>query len=130
LGAILVLGVAYLIAQGLADAAPRALTRRTLAMSVAATLAYFALQTGAEALTAGTLPPTPAPDALGWAVLVLAVTTFGFVAVAQATLPLWAGHPAAAGLRVHLANGLYLNALTNRWLGSWSLPHLSKDMRP
>ncbi|WP_210526856.1 proton-conducting transporter transmembrane domain-containing protein [Rubellimicrobium arenae] len=130
LGSILVLGVAYLIAQGLADAAPRALTRRTLAMSVGATLAYFALQTGAEALTAGTLPPTPEPDALGWAVLVLAVATFGVVAVAQAALPLWAGHPAAAGLRVHVANGFYLNALTNRWLGGWSLSNPPKDIRP
>jgi hypothetical protein len=36
--------------------------------------------------------------------------------VAQALLPLWAGHPAAAGLRVHLANGLYVNAVLDRML--------------
>jgi NAD(P)H-quinone oxidoreductase subunit 5 len=35
--------------------------------------------------------------------------------------PLWAYHPAAAGLRVHLSNGLYVNALTDRMLGGWSL---------
>ena len=29
---------------------------------------------------------------------------------------------AAAGLRVHLANGLYVNALFDRLLGGWSLP--------
>ena len=121
LGAILVLGVAYLIAQGLADAAPRALTRRTVLASVAATAAYFALQTGAERLTAGTLPPTPAPGPLEWALIVLAIASFGVVAVAQATFPLWAGHPAAAGLRVHLSNGLYVNAVADRLLGGWSL---------
>jgi hypothetical protein len=94
-------------------------------MSVGATLAYFALQTGAEALTARTLPPTPAPDALGWAVLVLAIATFGFVAVAQATLPLWAGHPAVAGLRVHFANGLYRLCCRTRSEGELSLIPLS-----
>ena len=120
LGAILVLGVAYLIAQGLADAAPRALTRRTAAASLAATVSYFALQTGAEWLTRGILPPTPPPGPLEWALIVLAILSFGLVAVAQATFPLWAGHPAAAGLRVHLSNGLYVNALADRLLGGWS----------
>ena len=34
--------------------------------------------------------------------------------------PLWAYHPAAAGLRVHLSNGLYANAVFDRLLGGWS----------
>jgi NAD(P)H-quinone oxidoreductase subunit 5 len=34
--------------------------------------------------------------------------------------PLWAYHPAAAGLRVHLANGLYANAVFDRLLGNWA----------
>lgn len=120
LGAILVFGVAYLLAQGLADAAPRALTWRTAALSAIATVTYFTFHVGAELLTAGTLPPPPAPDGLAWAVIVLAVVSFGFAAIAQATFPLWAGHPAVAGLRVHLMNGLYLNALGNRLAGRWS----------
>lgn len=119
LGAILIFGVAYLIAQGLADLAPWSLTWRTAAMSAAATVGYFALQTGTTALSTGTLPPPPAPDGLIWAAIVLAVTSFGFAAVAQSTFPLWARHPAAAGLRVHLMNGLYLNALTDRMTGHW-----------
>ena len=121
LGAILVLGVAYLIAQGLADAAPRALTRRTGLASLAVTVGYFAFQAVAEGLTLGTLPPTPPPGPLEWALIVLAIASFGLVAVAQATFPLWAGHPAAAGLRVHLANGLYVNALSDRLLRGWSV---------
>lgn len=120
LGAILILGVAYLIAQGLADAAPRALTQRTALYAVAAAVSYFALQTGAEWLTAGTLPAAPAPGPLEWALMALAIFSFGLVAVAQATFPLWATHPAAAGLRVHLANGLYVNAVFDRLIGNWS----------
>jgi NAD(P)H-quinone oxidoreductase subunit 5 len=49
------------------------------------------------------------------------VISFGFVAVIQSLLPLWGGHPATAGLRVHLANGLYANALFDRMLGSWAI---------
>ena len=121
LGAILILGVAYLVAQGLADAAPRELGRRTALMSIAAALGYFLLHAGAGALTTGTLPPTPSAGPLEWTLIVLAVTSFGAVAVAQATFPLWAHHPAVAGLRVHLANGLYVNALLDRALGGWTV---------
>lgn len=120
LGAILIFGVAYLLAQGLADAAPQVLTRRTAVYSVAASISYFALQRGAEWITAGVLPDTPPPGPLEWALLVLAVFSFGLVAIAQAMFPLWAYHPAAAGLRVHLANGLYANAVFDRLLGGWA----------
>jgi NADH:ubiquinone oxidoreductase subunit 5 (subunit L)/multisubunit Na+/H+ antiporter MnhA subunit len=122
LGAMLVFGVSYLIAQGLADAAPGALTRRTAAASLAATLAYFGFQVGAQALWGAALPPVPAAGPLEWALIVLAVLSFGLVAFAQALLPHWAHHPATAGLRVHLANGLYLNALLDRFIGGFRTP--------
>ncbi|MFT5945342.1 MAG: NAD(P)H-quinone oxidoreductase subunit 5 [Yoonia sp.] len=119
LGAILIFGVAYLLAQGLADAAPRVLTQRTAAFSVAAAVGYFALQNGAEWITSGTLPATPAPGPLEWALIVLTLLSFGLVAVAQAMFPLWAYHPAAAGMRVHLSNGLYANAVFDKLLRSF-----------
>lgn len=120
LGAILIFGVAYLLAQGLADAAPRVLTRKTASYSIAAASGYFTLQTAAEWLTRGTLPAVPMPGRLEWTLMVLATLSFGAVAIAQALLPLWSNHPAAAGLRVHFANGLYLNAVLDRMLGGWT----------
>lgn len=121
LGAILIFGVAYLFAQGFADRAPRALTQRIAVNAFGASLGYFALQAGISKLLIGTLPATPAPGPLEWALIVLAVLSFGLVAVAQAMFPLWAYHPAAAGLRVHLSNGLYANAVFDRLLKGWSL---------
>jgi NAD(P)H-quinone oxidoreductase subunit 5 len=121
LGAILIFGVAYLLAQGFADAAPRPLTRKTALYACAAAVGYFALQTATEWLTAGVLPAPPAPGRLEWTLMALAVLSFGLVAVAQALFPLWASHPAAAGLRVHLSNGLYVNATLDRLLGGWSI---------
>jgi NAD(P)H-quinone oxidoreductase subunit 5 len=127
LGAILIFGVAYLIAQGLADSAPRALTQRTTLYSIATSISYFALQSAASYLTRDALPAVPAPGPLQWALIVLAVLTFGLVAVVQAMFPLWANHPAAAGLRVHISNGLYANAVFDRLLGGWSLGRTSQS---
>jgi len=120
LGAILIFGVAYLLAQGLADAAPRVLTRQTALYSLGVSFGYFALHDLAAWVSAGTLPAAPAPGPLQWALIVLAMVSFGLVAVAQATFPLWATHPAAAGLRVHLANGLYANAVFDRLIGNYA----------
>ena len=120
LGAILIFGVAYMLAQGFADAAPKALTQRTAVYAVATSIGYFALQMAATSLTAGVLPATPSPRPLEWALIVLAVLSFGLVAIVQAMFPLWAYHPAAAGLRVHLSNGFYANAVFNRLVGGWS----------
>ncbi len=121
LGAILIFGVAYMLAQGLADAAPRALTRRTVVYAVGTSVSYFALQAFAIRLTSGVLPVVPSAGPLEWALIVLAVFSFGLVAVVQAMFPLWAYHPAAAGLRVHLSNGFYANAVFDRLLGGWRL---------
>ena len=119
LGAILIFGVAYLVAQGLADTAPRALTQRTAVASLVAAVAYFGFQVIAAALWGPYLPVAPVPGPLEWALIVLALMSFGLVAVAQALFPHWAHHPAAAGLRVHLANGLYLNAVLDRMIGGF-----------
>ncbi|WP_238550613.1 proton-conducting transporter membrane subunit [Blastomonas sp. AAP53] len=121
LGAILIFGVAYLLAQGLAGAAPVALMRRMVAYSLVASLGYFMLHILADRLMLGTLPAAPAPGPLEWVLIVLAVVSFGLVAFAQSMFPLWAYHPAAAGLRVHLSNGLYANALFDRLLSGWAL---------
>jgi NADH:ubiquinone oxidoreductase subunit 5 (subunit L)/multisubunit Na+/H+ antiporter MnhA subunit len=119
LGTMLIFGVSYLIAQGLADAAPGALTRRTVAASTGAALAYFSFQVVAQVVWGPSLPAVPVAGALEWALIVLAVLSFGLVAFAQALFPLWAHHPSTAGLRVHMANGLYLNALLDRMIGGF-----------
>ncbi|MEH6696810.1 MAG: proton-conducting transporter membrane subunit [Hyphomonas sp.] len=116
LGAVLIFGVAYLVAQGFADKAPRTLTIYTVLFSVGAALGYFFLQRGIEALLKQDLPATPAPGPLEWALIILVLASFGMVAFAQASFPLWSSHPAFAGLRVHLANGFYVNALIDRLL--------------
>ncbi|QGX98553.1 oxidoreductase [Roseovarius faecimaris] len=119
LGAILIFGVAYLMAQGMADLAPTDLTRRTALTSLGAAVAYFAFQATAQLIWGPALPAAPVPGPLEWALIILAVASFGLVAFAQSLFPLWAHHPSTAGLRVHLANGFYLNALLDRAIGGF-----------
>ncbi len=121
LGAILIFGVAYMLAQGFADTAPKALTRRTAVYAMATSVSYFALQWATTAITANVLPPPPPPGPLEWALIALTAASFGLVAIGQAMFPLWANHPAAAGLRVHLSNGFYANAVFDRLIGAWSI---------
>jgi NAD(P)H-quinone oxidoreductase subunit 5 len=125
LGAILIFGVAYMLAQGLADKAPKALTQRTMVYAIATSVSYFALQVIVVWITSDALPLTPAPGPLQWALIVTAVISFGLVAIVQAMFPLWAYHPAASGLRVHLSNGFYANAVFDRLLGGWRLRRLT-----
>lgn len=128
LGAILIFGVAYMLAQGFADAAPKALTRRTVVYAMTTSVSYFALQMAATSLTAGVLPATPSPGPLEWALIVLAVISFGLVAIVQAMFPFWVYHPAVAGLRVHLSNGFYANAVFDRIVGGWSTRSASRSV--
>ncbi|MTI43220.1 NAD(P)H-quinone oxidoreductase subunit 5 [Roseibium hamelinense] len=121
LGTILIFGVAYLVAQGLADLAPADLTKRTALASLGAAVAYFAFQALAHGIWGPSVPAAPVPGPLEWALIVLAVASFGLVAFAQALFPLWAHHPSTAGLRVHLANGFYLNALLDRAIGGFRI---------
>lgn len=125
LGAILIFGVAYMLAQGLADEAPKALTQRTVVYAVATSIGYFALQVFTTWATSGALPRAPAPGPLEWVLIVLAVISFGLVAIVQAMFPLWAYHPAAAGLRVHISNGFYANAVFDRLLRGWVVRNAS-----
>ena len=79
-------------------------------------------------MTRAVLPPAPVPGPLEWALIMLTVVSFGIVAVIQAMFPLWANHPAAAALRVHLSNGLYVNAIFDRLLGGWALRKTSASI--
>lgn len=118
LGIILVFGVAYMFAQGLADTAPRPLMRRTMLYAAAMTVAYFVLQDLAGLVAGSAVPPVPAAGSLEWLLVAVALASFAVVAFAQALFPHWAGHPALAGLRVHLQNGLYADHLIERALFS------------
>ncbi|MDN2565545.1 NADH-quinone oxidoreductase subunit L [Aquibium sp. A9E412] len=125
LGAILVMALTLLLSQAAAGASSGPVIGRTAAAAGAVSVAYFALHAGAGALYAGVVPPPPAADALGYAIMALAVVSFAAVTVLQIVEPSRATAPFWRAARIHLANGLYVNAAFDRLIGALDRPAAS-----
>lgn len=118
LGAILVLGISMLVAPSMQRGHGMKLLARTAWAAAIATTAYFVLEANLVRMTASAVPAIPRPDATSGAIMVLALLSFAGVTVMQAMVPRWLQRPAWRAARVHLANGLYVNALFNRLVGA------------
>jgi NAD(P)H-quinone oxidoreductase subunit 5 len=128
LGVILVFGIGGLVAQGLADAAPRAFVFGIARASVLFASSYLSFQWVAQKLAAGTLPSTPQAGPMEWLLITLALVSFTVVTVLQALLPHWTNHPAVREMHVHATNGFYLNALIDRFASTWRTNPKSKEI--
>ena len=124
LGAIVLMGLAHLIANAIDERPNGYVIVRTLALAVAVAVAYFGLQFATEKLLAGSLPPVqPLRGPLDLLIVTGVVTAFGAVTVLQNMLPRHADAPVWQALYVHVANGLYVNTLANRLvLRFWPSP--------
>ncbi len=122
LGAILIMGLTLFIAQSAAGKLNAYVIGRTLAAATGVTIAYFVLQQGATLLLAGAVPPPPMPDATAYAIMALAVVSFGVVTVLQIIEPSQAARPFWRKARVHIANGLYVGTLFDRFVGAFNRP--------
>ncbi len=115
LGAILVMGVTHLVANAIDERPSAFVILRGVGLAAAVAVAYFALQLGAESIMAGSLPEKQAlRGPLDLAIVGLVIVLFGAVTVLQNTMPYRMSEPRWRALYVHLFNGLYVNALTNR----------------
>jgi len=127
LGAILIMGLTLFIAQSAAGKLNAYVIGRTLAAATAVTVAYFILQAGALMLLTGAVPPPPAPGPVAYAIMVLAVASFGTVTVLQIIEPSRAATPFWRAARVHVAGGLYVNTIFDRLVGAFDRPHAAKQ---
>ncbi|MEO8997773.1 MAG: NADH-quinone oxidoreductase subunit L [Rhodanobacter sp.] len=118
LGAILVLGISMLMAPAMHGVLSVRLLGRMLVAAAAATAAYFVLESAAVHVTASALPPIPTPDAAGLLIMGLALVSFAAVTLLQSLASRWIHRPAWRAARVHMANGLYVNACFNRLIGA------------
>ncbi|MEM7135740.1 MAG: NADH-quinone oxidoreductase subunit L [Myxococcota bacterium] len=115
LGAILVMGVTHLVANAIDERPSPFIVLRSVALALGVAVAYFALQVGAEHVMAGALPEKQAlRGPLDLTIVGLVIVLFGLVTVLQNAMPYRMGDARWQALYVHLHNGLYVNALTNR----------------
>jgi NAD(P)H-quinone oxidoreductase subunit 5 len=124
LGMIVLMGLAHLIANAIDERPNAYVLGRTLGLAALVAGSYFTLQLGVERLVLGSLPPVHSiRGPLDLAILLFVLPAFGAVTVLQNLLPRHAQEPRWQALYVHLANGLYVNALANRWaLAYWPRP--------
>jgi NAD(P)H-quinone oxidoreductase subunit 5 len=114
LGATAVLGIVLLIERG-TDGRPSAyVILRTLALAALAAAAYFGLQHAADLLFAGAFPKPAARDVAAIVPAAAIVSAFAAVVMLQLTLPWSAGAPRWQAIYAHVANGFYLNTISNR----------------
>ena len=93
---------------------------RGLGLAAAVAVAYFALQLGAEVLMSGSLPEKQAlRGPLDLAIVGLVIVLFGAVTVLQNAMPYKMADPRWQAFYVHLFNGFYVNAYTNRLVQRW-----------
>jgi NAD(P)H-quinone oxidoreductase subunit 5 len=121
LGAIAVLGLTLLITAG-STRADRSLYTRVIGAAAGVGLAYAVLQAGATAILSPVVPPVPEPGAGSLAIIALVIASFAAVTVFQIFAPVLWRRPVVRSAWVHLANGLYVNALFDRLVGAFNRP--------
>ena len=120
LGAIMVMGVTHLVANAIDERPSPFVILRGVGLAVGVAVAYFALQLGAEVLMAGSLPEKQAlRGPLDLAIVGLVIVLFGVVTVLQNAMPYKSADPKWQTFYVHLFNGFYVNAFTNRLIHRW-----------
>jgi NAD(P)H-quinone oxidoreductase subunit 5 len=117
LGAVLVLAMIMLISNGIDERPNGYVVVRTVVLAAVVTLVYFSLQFLIEVLLADSVPPTQRlRGVLELAIVVAIILSFTVVTVFQSLLPAQSSEARWAALYAHLANGLYVNTVANRWL--------------
>jgi NAD(P)H-quinone oxidoreductase subunit 5 len=117
LGAVVVLGLIHLIANGIDERPNAYVVGRTVALAALVAVTYFTLQYGAELLLAGTVPATQAlRGPVDLAILIYTIVAFSSVTFFQSVVPRQAKRPRWQAFYAHLSNGLYVNTLANRWV--------------
>jgi len=120
LGAVVVLGLIHLIANGIDERPNGYVLGRTIALAVMVAVVYFTLQYLMERLMGGALPPTQGVRGpLDLVIVGAVIASFAVVTMFQSLLPRQATKPKWQALYAHISNGLYVNTLANRWVLRW-----------
>lgn len=115
LGAVLMLGLIHLVANGIDERPDFYVVGRTVSLAAFVAVVYFSLQYAVEWLLSGTFPVSGAlPGPLSIVIVTAVVLSFAVVTFLQSLVPAQAGAPRWQALYAHVSNGLYVNTLANR----------------
>ncbi len=124
LGAVLLLGIIHLVANGIDERPNFYVVGRIVVYAAVAATAYFGLQSGAEWVLKNSLPATQAlRGPFGIGIVAAVVLSFAMVTFLLGLVPTQPRAPRWQALYAHVSNGFYVNTLANRlvvWL--WPSP--------
>jgi NAD(P)H-quinone oxidoreductase subunit 5 len=125
LGAVLLLGLIHLVANGIDERPNIYVVGKTLLAAAVVGVVYFSLQYLSEQLFAGALPPVEALHGpIGVGIVTLVVLSFAVVTFLQGLVPGDGGKPKWQALYATICNGLYVNTLANRLVLRFWPPHV------
>ncbi len=126
MGAVVLLGLIHLIANGIDERPNAYVIGRTIALALTVAVVYFTLQYLMERLMSGALPATQAlRGPVDLAIVIAIIASFAVVTMLQSLLSRHATTPKWQALYAHVSNGFYVNTLANRWvLRLWPSPPL------
>lgn len=113
-GAILVLGLAQIIAPALDSEGPVRAALRASGMALGVGMAFFSLESGAHYLLQSVLPPLSTMEPLRVALMAGVLIAFAGVVFLQIVGPALPPHRRLRRLAIHLRHGLYANAWFDR----------------
>jgi NAD(P)H-quinone oxidoreductase subunit 5 len=131
-GAVLMLGLIHLIANGIDERPNVYVVGRTVLSAGMVAVIFFGLQVGAEWLFGHTLPRMQAVRGpFEFAIAAIVVVSFAVVTFLQGLVPRQSGAPRWQALYAHVSNGFYVNTLANRLvLRYWPNPPTSTTLAP
>ncbi len=117
MGAVVMLGLIHLIANGIDERPNAYVVLRTLLYAGAVAVAYFTIQRVAEWVLAGSVAPSlTVRGPVDLAIMGGVIACFTALTLFQSRLAQKGGTLRWRALYAHLSNGLYVNTLANRWV--------------
>jgi NAD(P)H-quinone oxidoreductase subunit 5 len=122
LGAMLVMGLAQIIAPALDSRGPLLGAVRAAGLALAVTAAFFVLEAGAYVLLSDVLPAAAGRSIAHLVLIGLTLAVFGTVVLLQILHPVLPPSRRRTALALHLRNGFYANAVLERAVGGLREP--------
>lgn len=118
IGSIIVLGISRIFAAAIDSDAKFAMIGRASFFAILVAASFFALEAGMHYLLTSQVPSLIQPS--GMELIFMGVLLFAFttVIVLQIIAPVLSSSAAYQSLAIHVRNGLYVNAIFDRWVSS------------
>ena len=119
-GAIIIMGLSRIFTSAIDSNGDVKLFLTACLLSVLVAAAFFALEGGTHYLLSSQLPLPTYPSLAKIILTGVLLGFFGIAVLLQILVPAISSRPTYRAWAVHIRNGLYLNAIFDRWVGAFS----------